>query len=82
MSKKKAAISVSDKRKPPVVTGGGGERARFVVGSGAGAVKRDREKLTVYIDRDVMTALRIHCARERKELSDVTTAALAKLLDA
>lgn len=73
-------ISVNDKRKPPTVGGaGGGERARFV--SGGATEKRAREKLTVYVDREVLTALRIHCARERKELSDVTTAALAKLLN-
>jgi hypothetical protein len=46
----------------------------------SGAPKPEREKLTVYIERDVLTKLRVFCARERRELSDVTTEALRKLL--
>jgi hypothetical protein len=42
--------------------------------------EREREKLTVYVDGDVLTTLRVYCARQRRELSDVTTEALRKLL--
>lgn len=43
--------------------------------------KPEREKLTVYIERDVLTALRVqHCARERQELSIATTEALREWL--
>jgi len=69
-------VSATDKRKPPT-PGSEAARARFVAG---GAPKPEREKLTVYIERDVLTKLRVFCARERRELSDVTTEALRKLL--
>jgi hypothetical protein len=42
--------------------------------------KPEREKLTVYIETDALTMLRVFCARTRRELSDVTTEALRKLL--
>lgn len=69
-------MSAIDKRKPPV-PGSEVARAKFVAG---GAPKPGREKLTVYIDTDVLTTLRVFCARERRELSIVTTEALRKLL--
>lgn len=77
MSKKKAVVSVSDKRKPPAA---GAERARFVASGAGDAARRDREKLTIYVDREVLTTLRVFCARSRQELSEVTTAALSRFL--
>jgi hypothetical protein len=71
-------VSATDKRKPPAPRNEAA-RAKFVSGSTA-KPDRDREKLTVYIESDVLTTLRVFCARERKELSDVTTEALRKLL--
>jgi hypothetical protein len=44
------------------------------------AAPRDREKLTIYVDREVLTSLRVFCARSRQELSEVTTAALSRFL--
>jgi len=78
MPKAKPVVSATDKRKPPVPTPRSeAARVRFVAG---GAPKPEREKLTVYIESDVLTTLRVYCARERRELSDVTTEALRKLL--
>jgi len=76
MSKKKPVVSASDKRKPPSAV----ERARFVSATSSEAAPRDREKLTIYVDREVLTSLRVFCARSRQELSEVTTAALSRFL--
>ena len=78
MPKAKPVVSATDKRKPPApAPRSEAARAKFVAG---GAAKAAREKLTVYIDSDVLTMLRVFCARGRLELSDVTTDALRKLL--
>ena len=75
MSKKKPVVSANDKRKPPSAA----ERARFVAATSE-VTPRDREKLTIYVDREVLTSLRVFCARSRQELSEVTTAALSRFL--
>ena len=74
----KAKPVATDKRKSP---GPRNEAARAKPPeTNARPDRKDREKLTVYIDTDVLTMLRVHCARGRLELSDVTTEALRKLL--
>ena len=74
-------VSSDDRRKPPApksVDGKAARRANFVVG---GATKeREREKLTLYVDSDVATDLRVHCAQHRQEMSEVTTLALRAFL--
>lgn len=80
MSKAKPVVSATDKRKPPASTARGqGDRASFVAGRTAVA-KAAREKLTVYVDEDVLMTLRVFCARQRMELSEATTAALRAYL--
>jgi hypothetical protein len=78
MAKAKPVVSATDKRKPPPLRSEVA-RAKFVSG-GTAKQEKDREKLTVYIESGVLTTLRVFCARERRELSEVTTEALRKLL--
>lgn len=56
-------------------------RDKFVGGGRGQGPKPVREKATVYIESDVLTTLRVFCARSRRELSDVTTVALREYLD-
>lgn len=86
MPKAKPVVSAVDKRKPPAPPPQSeAARAKFVAAGAAASRKRegdkDREKLTVYIDPDVLEAVRVLCVRKRQQLSDFTTEALRKLLE-